>query len=63
MMMSWRVKEESDGDKNQSKSQETKKKQERITFHIQISVDSFSGDSTESSDVLDTNDVGVLDGT
>ena len=39
------------------------KKQERITFHIQISVDSFFGDSTESSDVLDANDVVVLDGT
>ena len=39
------------------------KKQERITFHIQISVDSFSGDSTESSDVLDANDVAVLVGT
>ena len=39
------------------------KKQEKITFHIQISVDSFSGDSTESSDVLDANDVVVLDGT
>ena len=53
MMMSWWVKEES----------KKQKKQERITFHIQISVDSFSGDSTESSDVLDANDVVVLDGT
>ena len=43
------------------------KRQEKETrkdsFHIQISVDSFSGDSTESSDVLDANDVVVLDGT
>ena len=39
------------------------KNQERITFHIQINVDSFSGNSTESSDVLDANDVVVLDGT
>ena len=35
----------------------------KVTFHIQISVDSFFGDSTESIDVLDANDVGVLDGT
>ena len=40
-----------------------KKNQERITFHIQINVDSFSDDSTESNDVLDANDVVVLDGT
>ena len=39
------------------------KNQEKITFHIQINVDSFSGDSTESNDVLDANDVVVLDGT
>ena len=42
---------------------ERQKNQERVTFHIQISVDSFSGDSTESSDVLDANDVAVLVGT
>ena len=42
---------------------ERQKNQERVTFHIQISVDSFFGDSTESSDVLDANDVGVPDGT
>ena len=42
---------------------ERQKNQEMVTFHIQISVDSFFGDSTESSDVLDVNDVGVLDGT
>ena len=39
------------------------KKQEKITFHIQINVGSFSDDSTESNDVLDANDVVVLDGT
>ena len=55
-------KEESDGDESQSKSWEAKN-QEMVTFHIQISVDSFFGDSTESIDVLDANDVGVLDGT
>ena len=42
---------------------ERQKNQERVTFHIQISVDSFFGDSTESIDVLDATDVGVLDGT
>ena len=42
---------------------ERQKNQEMVTFHIQISVDSFFGDSTASIDVLDANDVGVLDGT
>ena len=42
---------------------ERQKNQEMVTFHIRISVDSFFGDSTESIDVLDANDVGVLDGT
>ena len=44
---------------NLKKQTKTRKDQ----FHIQISVDSFSGDSTESNDVLDANDVVVLDGT
>ena len=61
MMMSWRVKEESDWDRI-SVNLKKQKNQERITFHIQINVDSFSDDSTESNDVLDANDVVVLDG-
>ena len=62
MMVSWRVKRRVMGIRVRV-NLERQKKQEMVTFHIQISVDSFFGDSTESIDVLDANDVGVLDGT
>ena len=60
MMVSWRVKRRVMGMRVRVNLERQRTK---VTFHIQISVDSFFGDSTESMDVLDANDVGVLDGT